>query len=190
MDGRVNVQANAFFADYHDFQRSVTVGFGPTGMSIFEIENADRAISYCLELGVDALILDELRIFANLGLLRTEIREFDIAANPGVEGSEFPRAPNVTFSFGADYEPIDNLTLGTRVRFVDSYFKGADEDPATKNDAYVVADFSLSYTFRNVEAFAYVDNAFNNIYTTNGGGFGFHVIGQPREFGVGLRIDF
>lgn len=189
LDDRLTVNANAFYAAFRDFQRFTFTGFDPLGDPEFQIDNADRARSYGLELNVDIEVAEELSAFVGLGLLGTEIVEFPASADPGVEGTEFARAPNVTLSAGADYELLDGLSLGTRVRYSDGYFSDAGNTDAFAIDSYVVADFHLSYQYRNVEAFAFVNNAFDNFYLLtrleNSA-----VVGTPREFGAGLRVAF
>ena len=192
-DDRLNINANAFYAIYKDFQLFTIVGFTPGGIAVIEASNADQAISYGLEFSADAQATDDLRIFGGLGLLDTEITDFSDSEDPTIEGNQFERAPHVTFSVGADYEVIDNLTLGSRLRYVSSYFSDVNNDRDLKAGDYVVADFQLSYAYENVEAYAFVNNAFDEFYVinelqTNAGRNA--VVGAPRVYGVGLRIAF
>ncbi|MEM9684199.1 MAG: TonB-dependent receptor, partial [Pseudomonadota bacterium] len=104
-------------------------------------------------------------------------------------GNQFVRAPNVTLSLGADYEVIEDLTLGSRVRYVGSYFSNVDNAQDRKAGDYLVADFQISYAYENVEAFAFVNNAFDKFYLIRDLGTNAYV-GTPREYGGGLRISF
>jgi iron complex outermembrane recepter protein len=188
LDDRLGLNANAFYADYSDFQRSTFTGFSPTGEPEFEIDNADKARSYGLELDAELLATDRLRLTGSLGLLDTELVKFSASADEDVEGTEFARAPDVTATAGAAYEILDGLTLAGQVRYSDGYFSDDDNVEEFETDSYVVADFRLSYEFRGVEAFAFVDNAFDEFYVLSD--FGSATVGQPREFGAGLRLRF
>ena len=188
-DDRLAINANAFYAIYKDLQLFTVVGFTPGGAAVIQASNADQAISYGLELSVDAQATDDLRVFGGLGLLDTEITDFSDSEDPNIEGNQFERAPHVTFSVGADYEVIDNLTLGSRLRYVSSYFSDVNNDRDLKAGDYVVADFQLSYAYENLEAFAFVNNAFDEFYKISD--FDDRaIVGTPREYGVGLRVSF
>ncbi len=189
LDNRLALDANAFYALYDDFQTIAIRGFDPIGNPEFEVGNADRATSYGLELSADLQATDDLRIFGGLGLLDTEIVNFPDSADPNIEGNQFARAPHVTASGGASYEVIDNLTLGGRVRYVSSYFSDDNNTQGQKAGDYIVADFQLSYVYEAVEAYAFVNNAFDEFYLINDVGT-LAIVGTPREYGVGLRVSF
>ena len=192
-DDRLSLNANAFYSVYSDFQIFTIVGFTSSGDRIVEASNADKAVSYGLELTTDFQATDSFRVFAGLGLLDTEIADFSESEDPDIEGNQFERAPHVTFSIGADYELIDNLTLGGRLRYVGSYFSDADNTQDLEAGDYVVADFQLSYAYENLEAYAFVNNAFDEFYVITEREVGpgrTAIVGTPREYGVGLRISF
>ena len=192
-DDRLSLNANAFYSVYSDFQIFTIVGFTSSGDRIVEASNADKAVSYGLELTTDFQATDSFRVFAGLGLLDTEIADFSESEDPDIEGNQFERAPHVTFSIGADYELIDNLTLGGRLRYVGSYFSDADNTQDLEAGDYVVADFQLSYAYENLEAYAFVNNAFDEFYVITERQVGpgrSAIVGTPREYGVGLRISF
>ena len=165
----------------------------PGGIAVVEASNADEAVSFGLELSTDFQATEDLRVFGGLGLQNTEITDFSDSADPNIEGNEFARAPHVTLSAGADYEVIDNLTLGGRLRYVGRYFSDVDNTRQFEAGDYVVADFQLSYAYENFEAYAFVNNAFDEFYLieerdTNAGRAA--IAGAPREYGVGLRVSF
>ena len=193
LDDRLAVNANAFYAIYNDFQLFTVVDFTPGGIAVVEASNADEAVSFGLELSTDFQATEDLRVFGGLGLQNTEITDFSDSADPNIEGNEFARAPHVTLSAGADYEVIDNLTLGGRLRYVGRYFSDVDNTRQFEAGDYVVADFQLSYAYENFEAYAFVNNAFDEFYLieerdTNAGRAA--IAGAPREYGVGLRVSF
>lgn len=188
-DDRLFIEANAFYAVYDDYQTRAVRGFTPAGAPEFEIGNADRAISYGLELSADFQATEDLRVFGGLGLLDTEITDFPDSADPSIEGNQFGRAPHVTVSGGVSYEVIDDLTLGSRLRYVGRYFSDDENTRNQKAGDYVVADFQISYAYEAFEAYAFVNNAFDEFYRIID--FGNQaIVGPPREYGVGLRVSF
>lgn len=191
LEDRLELNANLFFSDYRDFQTSAITGF-VGGNVLTEISNADRARSYGLELSARYQPFEELDLFGSIGLLDTKITEFSSSIDPFVVGNQFPRAPHATLTFGANYEVIDNLTLGTRARFSSGYFSDFDNSDTLSIGSNAFVDFSLTYAYENVEAYAYVDNAFNNDDAISQVNFGaiLATIQTPREFGAGLRVRF
>ncbi|WP_422367404.1 TonB-dependent receptor domain-containing protein [Pelagibius sp.] len=194
LDDRLSLNANAFYSLFSDFQLFTLVGFTPVGIAVTEAANADEAVSYGLELSADFQVTDSLRIVGGLGLLNTEITDFSASADPNLEGNQFSLAPNVNVSLGADYEVIDNLTIGGRLRYVGEYFSGVDNDREFLAGDYTVVDLQVSYAYENFEAYAFVNNAFDEFYVIEqfeGGALGRGgFVGTPREVGVGLRVSF
>ncbi len=186
-ENRLGVNANIFFADYRDFQSFSFIGFDVFGDPEFEIDNVDKVRSYGTEVSADFLASKQLRFFGGLGLLNTEIVDFSSSSDPNVEGNQLAFAPNVTFSAGVDYEVIKDLTLGARVRYSDSYF--TDDSNDFESDAYVVTDLQVSYRLENLEAFAFVNNVFDEFYVLNNFGTG-ATVGAPRVFGAGMKVSF
>jgi iron complex outermembrane recepter protein len=189
LEDRLALNANLFYSDYSDFQRATLTGIDPAGNLEFEIDNADKARSYGLELDAELLATERLRLHGALGLLDTEITKFSASADEDVEGSEFALAPDVTATAGAAFELLDGLTVAGQVRYSDGYFSDDENIEDFEVDSYVVADARVSYRFRGVEAFAFVDNIFDEFYVLSDFGTG-ATVGPPREFGVGLRLRF
>ena len=163
------------------------------GAAVLEITNADRARSYGLEVSADYQHNDRLKLFGSIGLLNTEITEFDVAVDPNAVGRQFPRSPNFTMTLGADYEAIDDLTLGGRARFSGGYFSDFNNTAAFRVNSYAIFDFKARYSIGSAELYAYLDNAFNAVGPASklniGGGL-FGTVITPREFGAGLRYKF
>ncbi|MEM9617959.1 MAG: TonB-dependent receptor [Pseudomonadota bacterium] len=189
-NGRVTLDANVFFSDYTDFQRTAFTGdFDAEGFPIFLVGGSPVAESYGFEISFDAQVTDKFKLFGSLGLLDTRFEELQVSGN--IEEFEFARAPSVTGFFGAEYQPIERLRLSAQTRFVDDYFSTDENLPGTEVDAYVIADISARFQItENVETYFYVENLFDNFYVTN---FFFQFganIGQPRLIGGGVEFKF
>ncbi|GGB27794.1 TonB-dependent receptor [Allosediminivita pacifica] len=182
MNDRLFVTANLFYSDYRDQQ----VSFSRTTY------NAERAESYGLELGADYQATESLRLKAGLGLLRTEIVEFD--AQPDLEGNELDRAPHGTFTLGASWDVTDALTLAGDVRHVTGYYSDVANTGDWEVDPYTVTNISASYDIGDrFELYGYVDNLFDENEVTWVRGVTGNTsarVTDPRMIGVGLRMQF
>lgn len=188
LDNRLVLNTNLFYADYADYQLNYLAGtFGSS--PVYGIANAEKAESYGLEVSLDYLPMEKLRINAGMGLLHTEIKKFEKAGDIDAEGAAFMRSPNVTLALRADYEIIDGLTLGGRVRYVGEY-KSEDTNDSISAGDYTVCDLQASYACGPVTVYGYVNNLFDEFYTISELTIGRAIVGNPREFGVGLKYEF
>lgn len=188
LDNRLTLNANLFYADYENYQ--VSYVYGTVGSTVvYGIGNADKAHSYGLELSADYLATDKLRLIAGLGLLHTEIEEYSGDGGEELDGAEFMRSPNVTASLGADYELLKGLHVGGRVRYVGEY-NSEDSTESIKAGDYYVCDAQVSYEMGPFTAYGYVNNLFDEFYTVSELRINRAIVGNPREFGVGLKYSF
>ncbi|WP_328590499.1 TonB-dependent receptor domain-containing protein [Mesobaculum littorinae] len=182
MDDRLFVTANLFYSDYRDQQ----VSYSRTTY------NADRAETYGLEFGADYQATDSLRLNAGVGLLHTEIVDFD--AQPGLEGNELDRAPHGTFTLGASWDVTDALTLAGNVRHVTGYYSDVANTGDWKVAPYTVTNISASYDIGDrYELYGYADNLFdeNEVTWVRGvTGNSSARVTDPRMIGAGLRVQF
>jgi outer membrane receptor protein involved in Fe transport len=188
LGGRLNLTGNIFYADYKDMQLPFNLGAGSV-----VIRNADKAVSYGAEFGAKWRALPELQLFAELGLLQTEIKKYP---NSGVEGNELPRAPNFSFDVGALYTHSSGIEVGADVRYSDSYFSDVNNRPRGNVDPYWVANAQVGYTVGAARVFGFVNNVFDSgdpvLFDFIGATPAEDSIGilRPRTFGVGLQMTF
>lgn len=188
LDNRMNLNANLFYADYKDYQTSRY--YGLMGASVvYAIGNADKAHSYGLELSADYLATDSLRLFAGLGLLNTKIDKYSGTGGGELEGASFMRSPNITASIGADYEILKGLRLGGRARYVGNYNSEDSTNSIAAGD-YVVCDAQASYDLDRFTLYGYVNNVFDEFYTVSELRINRAIVGNPREFGLGVKYSF
>jgi outer membrane receptor protein involved in Fe transport len=185
-DGRLALNANLFYNRFRDSQR--VANRVVNNQIETTIDNAERAYSVGAELSLRAQASARLQILAGLGLLHTEIEEFS-TSRATAEGREFAKAPKVTASLGFDWTIIEGLHLNPIARYVGSYFSDDFNTPATKVDDRVICDMQLSYRYRSHEVFAYANNLFDQFYVVQDFG-GLADVGNPREFGMGVKLAF
>jgi len=188
MDNRLTLNANLFYMDYADYQLNYYAGTYGTSV-VYGIANAEKAESYGLELSADYLATDRLRLNAGLGLLHTEIKQFDKAGGIDAEGAAFMRSPDVTLSLGADYDVFEGFTVGGRVRYVGEY-KSEDTNDSLSAGDYTVCDVKASYEYGPFTVYGYVNNLFDEFYTISELAIGRAIVGNPREFGAGVQYSF
>lgn len=188
LDNRMTINANLFYADYKDYQASRYYGVVGTTV-VYAVGNADKAHSYGLELSADYLATDSLRLFAGLGLLNTKIDKFSGTGGSDLEGAPFMRSPSITASAGADYEILKGLRLGGRARYVGRYNSEDSTNSIVAGD-YVVCDAQASYDVGPFTVYGYVNNVFDEFYTVSELRINRAIVGNPREFGLGLKYSF
>lgn len=158
-DDRLFLTANAFYSDYEDMQLPFDLNPDPAIWSTV-IRNAPEAESYGLELGSRLLLTEALELFANVGLLQTEITKYP---GSGIEGNDLPRSPSATVSFGAFYTHPGGFEAGVDARWTDRYHTEVTNLARGRTDAYWVANVQVAWRFSKVRVFAALTNVFDNV---------------------------
>ncbi|MGL5839888.1 MAG: TonB-dependent receptor [Sphingorhabdus sp.] len=198
MDGRLLINANIFFADFQDSQRVIEEVISPQ-FSNFFFRNAEDARGYGLEFDISFKATDKLNLAAAFGYNNTKLKRYLVPDAPGSttlvpsanQGNVFARAPKVTASMTAEYEPIENLTIGLSGRYSGSYFTDDENFALNRIGSYLVADAQIAYEFGNFRIFAAATNLLDEEYVTArfvGGTVG--SVGDPREISAGVQVKF
>lgn len=195
LDNRLTLSGNLFYSDYRNSQRLLPdylngVQYGSVAV------NADRAQAHGLEIGMDYLIRDDLRIKAGAGLLHTEIGKFTSAGGSVYEGNKFGGAPGYMLSLGADWNVTPLVKLTGEVRHTDGYHSTDENTRVYAVDNYTVANARITYALRgNMEFYAFVNNIFDKraptylAFDRSGGGTAASML-EPRTLGIGIRGSF
>jgi iron complex outermembrane receptor protein len=193
--GKLSLTGNPFFADYKDMQLPFDLNPDPDIWAIV-IRNADRALTYCAEFGARWLATPELELFADLGLLKTEITEYP---GSGVEGHELANAPVFTADFGAIYRHESGFDISADARVSDGYFSSVTNDPRGKTEPYVVVNAQVGYRLSeddpDTRIFAFITNLFDSgepVLIEPGAtpADDAALLLHPRAFGLGLEMRF
>lgn len=197
LDDRLTLTGNVFYSDYKDLQLPIDLNDDPNVWTTIVV-NADDAVTYGVEAEARWQALDELELFASVGLLQTEIKsapvvadlaqQYGIAAS-NVDGNDLPRSPAFTFDFGAYYEHESGVDVGVAGHFTDAYYSGITT-PRGKTDPYFVADLQVGYRYENARIFGQVTNVFDAMGPTFYESETVATVLQPRTFAVGLQVDF
>lgn len=194
LDRRLLLTTNIFHTDYKGFQSSVTdyMQDRPNGSILV---NADKAVTYGLELGADYQALSSLHLRGGLGVLHSEIKKFADYRGNSFEGKQFAKAPGYMFNLGADWDMTEKIRLSGDIRYVDRYYSNDQNDQELRTSAYATSNLRLSYSpSRNIELFTYANNVFNRHvatykYQDRAAGVSGNML-EPRELGIGLKARF
>jgi iron complex outermembrane recepter protein len=192
LDGRLRLNANAFFTDFTDAQRPQTRAVTRPDGSIAldtDVSNAPKAESYGLEAQASYQVFDNLDLGAGLGLLETEITETIDPVDP-VRGKDFQRAPNVSGFLSLGWTIVPNVRLDVQARRFEDYFSDDANTPALAIDGATVIDAQASWTIGAARLFAFIRNAGDEFYMTQLYSPTFGTAGDPEEYGVGLEARF
>ncbi len=205
-DGRLQVNASAFYYNYDDMQVGKVVSLSAV------IENAGESTIYGAEVEATALVTDNLQFDLGLSLLNTEYDDFE-TEDPGLptatgpinlEGNDLPRAPDYSGYVSGLYTlPLPNqasLEFWANLQFTDEQYFTAFNRSNVGQDSYELLNAKLSYlTDDGKWRFTlYGDNLTDKDYFTNALESGVpqagvdqvvpqYFLGAPRTWGVQVR---
>ena len=154
MNGRLSLTANVFYNDFEDMQLPFTLAANST-----VIRNAEKATTYGIETGVNYRFSQDNEIYANLGLLKTEVERY---ADPTVEGNELARAPAFSVDLGFIASPFPHFEVSANVSYTDAYYSDATNTPRGKVDPYAVANAQMAYTLESLRLYVTAENLFDS----------------------------
>lgn len=191
LDDRLQINGNVFYYDYANMQVPVPVA-GLLGAVYTYSINAEQAHSYGTELEARWNFASGLEVYAGLGLLRTE---FDAATynNSSIAGNEFPDAPSVTASLGANYEHQSGWFVGGDVAFTDGFYSKGDvlNRPAYAVDSFAIANAQAGYRGDRFAFTVYAKNLLDEKYLTAISSSGATAsVGDARAFGLQFTQRF
>ncbi|MGR4890744.1 TonB-dependent receptor [Sphingopyxis sp. LARHCG72] len=191
-DGRVTLNAAAYYIDWTDIQSSVSLscGFG-------FIANAGKATSKGFEL--EAAVRPTTGLTLNASVSYTDARIKDAApATQARDDDRLPLSPNWSWNVSGQYErPLGGDLSGFvrgEVNYVGERWNGfSGVGPrALVLDGYTTASARIGVQGDNWSAALFATNLFDTdiIYFQSLGGTPYDVTGQPRTIGLTTRIGF
>ena len=191
-DGAARLNATAFFYDYEDYQAFSLTGLTP------QVTNSDATAS-----GGEVELFwapgDSWDIVLGAAFVDSEV-DFVPGVNPGTgtTDAEFPQAPGTSFN-----GLVRKAWTASRGEFAvqldgtwndDQWLEGTNS-LVSKQDAYAVANASLTYSTDRWSASAWVKNFTDEdylLYNLDLGAAGFieQVFAPPRQWGITLRMNW
>jgi len=202
-DGRVEINAAAFWNDISDMQFSVFLE--GSGGAASTVDNAGAATIKGLELELAAQITDALKLSANLGTLDAEYDEFIELGADVKDSKDFPYAPETTASIALDWAvgsgPWGRIDTHVDWNYKDDYvvYANRDQNVSGQIASYDVVNARLTWggislgESAELQVSAWGKNIFDEEYRENTIPFGLWTIsywGAPATYGVDAKITF
>lgn len=196
LNDEIHIQAALFYQDRKNIQTKQSIvtsiengelgGLCPCSFTDFT-DNASGGKNYGVEFEFNWRTNDKFKLFASLGLLKTEfdnLLSFDhIGADRdngvpfNLKGREQAHAPSYQWMLGSEYMITDDLTISGSLEGKDEFFFSDRHDE--RSDAYELLNLELTYQLVNWQVALYGKNLTNELVKTRGfGSFG----NDPRKF--------
>lgn len=135
--------------------------FNPTGGGGFGAnENLDKTRHYGVETGFSASLTDAVSAFANLTYADARFR-----SGP-YDGNHIQLVPSLSASIGADYRFLKSFLVAANANWVGKKYLDNDvQNSFDKAESYMVVNAKFSYTYKNITAYAGVNNIFNDKFS-------------------------
>lgn len=191
LDGRLTVNANAFYIDWKDQQ--TTANFG-NGTYDTHTVNAGKSHLYGFELELAHRVSPAFDWYASLGHTRTKFDAFvtDVGSITDLSGLEFPYAPRWTLAgganvrFGGGFNANVNASYRSAV-YTDVSIPQSDARVGTRT----LVNARIGYEADHWSLSLFANNLFDEKYDQYVNKFNdFAIIGAPRSIGVILEAGF
>lgn len=163
------------------------------------IENSANGTNYGLEASINYVLNDSVDFFANLGYLKTEIRDITRQDGTNIDKRDQAHAPQYHINLGFNTAFTDKFNWLVEVDAKDEFYYSYGHD--NRSDAIVLVHTSLDYTVDNWNVSVYARNLFDKDYANRG--FYFpndprdeylpHVweqFGEPRRVGISVQYHY
>lgn len=192
LDGDGVFNANVYYGDWTDQQVGVPEP-GTTNDAFLITVNAGESEIYGAEFSFNYYMSDNLALYVNGALTRTEYKDFASAqcANGDCAGNNFLFAPEETASVGFDYAHPNGLFVSAAANYVGSSY--SDIANTREMSAFTLVNVNAGYEMDNLKFEAYVRNLTDKTYDINNNiaatdGTPGTRLGAPRE--VGARVTY
>lgn len=199
MDNRLSSRISLFYAQREDQQVKgsilITREDGSTEF-IDYIVNAGEGKNYGAEAEFDWLLNDSTQLFANLGLLETEIDDYITPDGLDQGGRDQAHAPAYQFAIGGEHRFGQYWFVRAEVEGKDGFYFSDRHNE--KSDSYELVNARIGYRADQWSAVLWGRNLLDEDYETRGFGFandprdeytstGYTQLGEPRMIGVTLN---
>jgi outer membrane receptor protein involved in Fe transport len=196
-DGTLTVDFSTFYQKRDDVQFKNSIVEDQSFVDF--IENSVSGTNYGLEASISYILNDSVDIFANLGYLKTEIKNITRQDGTNIDKRDQAHAPEYHINFGINTKLIDNLNWLIEVDAKDDFYYSFSHD--NRSDAIALVHTSLDYAVDSWSVSLYARNLFDKDYANRG--FYFpndprdeylpHVweqFGEPRRVGINFKYQY
>tara|TARA_B100000287_G_scaffold430790_1_gene486713 strand:+ start:673 stop:2769 length:2097 start_codon:yes stop_codon:yes gene_type:complete len=187
-----------FYSERTNQQVLISRQIDPTDPNTFSYltQNAAEGKNYGIEFNSDYRLSENLSIYANLGILKTKIINWD--SREDLKNRSQAHAPEKSFSLGMNLDLKNNLYLRLNLNGKSSFYYSNSHN--NKSDDYQLMNFSFGYKKENINAEFWIRNILDEYYSTRGFYFGneppnfidtlYRRQGDPRHLGISIRYKF
>jgi len=200
LDDSLQIRLAAFYNDRQDMHiKDSIIPVGGPGAFVDYITNAAEGSNYGLEIESVWQATDALRVFANGGLLRTDIDECDTAGCIDLVGRDQPHAPRYQYAAGVKYDVSDNVYVQLDIEAKDEFYFSSSHD--AKSASYELLNAQIAYEMDAWSVALWGRNLTDEDVETRGFRFGndprdgyatqtYVQLGEPRSVGLTGRYNF
>ncbi len=206
-DQRLSLTAALFYMDRKNAQLENWMWDAESGLWISFLDSSSDATSYGMELEATLLATDRIELFANVGLLESEvssIETFDLDAFDFItkDNRDQAKSPNYQYNAGARVLFTDQLSARVEVEGQDDSYFGYYHDG--RIDSYDLVNASLRWQNASFNLTLWGRNLADEDYAVHGLYFGvdprdtagpfanrtYTQLGEPRTYGVDVTYTF
>ncbi len=196
------LRASVFRMARHDVQiaSSLTrVRIDGSAEFIDYVGNAAEGSNIGVEMEVSTHLSNQLRLFANVGMLRTEYRDFVSASGENYSGRDQAHAPEHQYSAGVEFSIAQGWLVNYTLEGRDAFFFSDSHDE--KSRAYNLSHLKIGYETDQWSLAVWGRNLGHKDYFVRGYYFGndprdyytaraFTQLGEPRRYGITFRYHW
>ena len=198
MDSKINFNGVLFYSDREDQQVLISTQTDPSDPNTFSFltQNAAEGVNQGLEVNMDMDITESLKMFFNLGILKTEIKNWQ--SRKDLEGRAQAHAPERSYALGFNWTPTTNTYLAVDFTGNSSFYYSDSHN--NKSKSYTLTNLNLGYVKNKWNYKLWARNIFDDYYAVRGFYFGneapnfidtlYERQGDPRHIGVSVQYDF
>ena len=193
-----NYSAVLFYSKREDQQVLISKQVDPTDPNTFSYltQNAAQGENFGLELSSNYFVSDNLNLYANVGLLKTKIKNWE--SRPDLENRSQAHAPERTYAVGINLNLKNNFYLKMDITGKSSFYYSDSHN--NKSKSYQLVNLLIGYSNKKLSVDIWARNLFDEYYSTRGFFFGneapnfedtlYRRQGDPRNIGFSLRYNF
>lgn len=191
LDGRLTLNANAFYIDWT--KQQTTANFG-NGTYDTHTVNAGKSHLYGFEVELAHRVSPSFDWYASLGHTRTKFDSFvtNVGSITDLSGLEFPYAPHWTLAGGANARFGNGFNANVNASYRSAVMTDvAVPQAANRVAARTLVNARVGYKAERWSLSLFANNLFQEKYDQYVNSFtGFAIIGAPRTVGVVLEAGF
>ena len=200
LDDSLQIRVAAFYNDRQDMHiKDSIIPVGGPGAFVDYITNAAEGSNYGLEIESVWQATDALQLFANAGLLRTDIDECDTAGCIDLVGRDQPHAPRYQYAAGLKFAVSEKVFAQLDIEAKDEFYFSSSHD--AKSESYELLNAQMGYESEAWSLVLWGRNLTDEDVETRGFRFGndprdgytthtYVQLGEPRVVGLTGRYKF